>query len=230
MELSYRRHRFPPVVIQHAVCLYLRFTLSYRDVEDLLAERGLDISYETIRSWVLKFGPVIARRLRRRRPRPSDRWQLDELVVRIAGKRMYLWRTVDHEGEVLDVLVQLRRDSRAALRLMRKLLKKQGFVPKLLVTDKLRSYGSAFRQLQLTCPHKQGLRKNNRAENSHQPVRRLERKMQRFKSARSAQRFLSVHAAVHNTFYLQRHLVSRSTLRIFRAEATSEWRNAVAEV
>ena len=166
MELSYRRHRFPPVVIQHAVCLYLRFTLSYRDVEDLLAERGLDISYETIRSWVLKFGPVIARRLRRRRPRPSDRWQLDELVVRIAGKRMYLWRAVDHEGEVLDVLVQCRRDSRAALRLMRKLLKKQGFVPKLLVTDKLRSYGSAFRQLQLTCPHKQGLRKNNRAENS----------------------------------------------------------------
>jgi putative transposase len=128
------------------------------------------------------------------------------------------------------VLVQSRRDSRAALRLMRKLLRKQGFAPKLLVTDKLRSYGSAFRQLQLTCPHEQGLRKNNRAENSHQPVRRRERKMQRFKSARSAQRFLSMHAAVHNTFNLQRHLVSRSTLRIFRAEATSEWRNAVAAV
>jgi hypothetical protein len=116
MELSYRRHRFPPVVIQHAVWLYLRFTLSYRDVEDLLAERGLDISYETVRSWVLKFGPVIARRLQRRRPRPSDRWHLDEMVVRIAGKRMYLWRAVDHEGEVLDMLVQSRRDSRAALR------------------------------------------------------------------------------------------------------------------
>src|SRR5271165_4564416 len=152
----------------------------------------------------LKFGPVIARRLRRRRPRPSDRWHLDEMVVGIAGKRMYLWRAVDHEGEVLDMLVQSRRDSRAALRLMRKLLRKQGFVPKLLVTDKLRSYGSAFRQLQLTCPHEQGLRKNNRAENSHQPVRRRERKMQRFKSARSAQRFLSMHAAVHNTFNLQR--------------------------
>ena len=160
---------------------------------------GLDISYETIRSWVLKFGPVIARRLRGRRPRPSDRWHLDEMVVRIAGKRMYLWRAVDHEGEVLDMLVQSRRDSRSALRLMRKLLRKQGFVPKLLVTDKLRSYGAAFRQLQLTCPHEQGLRKNNRAENSHQPVRRRERKMQRFKSARSAQRFLSMHAAVHNT-------------------------------
>ena len=143
---------------------------------------------------------------------------------------MSLWRAVDHEGEVLDMLVQRRRDSRAALRLMRKLLRKQGFVPKLLVTDKLRSYGSAFRQLQLTCPHEQGLRKNNRAENSHQPVRRRERKMQRFKSARSAQRFLSMHAAVHNTFNLERHLVSRSTLRIFRAEAAGEWRNAVAAV
>ena len=126
------------------------------------------------------------------------------------------------------MLVQSRRDSQSALRLMRKLLRKQGFVPKLLVTDKLRSYGSAFRQLQLTCPHEQGLRKNNRAENSHQPVRRRERKMQRFKSARSAQRFLSMHAAVHNTFNLQRHLVSRSTLRTFRAEAASEWQNAVA--
>ncbi len=133
-EISYRRHRFPPVVIQHAVWLYLRFTLSYRDVEDLLAERGLDVSYETIRSWVLKFGPVIARRLRRRRCRPSDRWHLDEMVIRIAGKRMYLWRAVDHEGEVLDMLVQRRRDTQAALRLMRKLLKKQGFAPKLLVT------------------------------------------------------------------------------------------------
>ena len=190
MELSYRRHRFPPVVIQHAVWVYLRFTLSYRDVEDLLAERGLDISYETVRSWVLKFEPVIARRLRRGRPRPSDRWHLDGMVVRIAGKQMYLWRAVDHEGEVLDMLVQSRRDSRAALRLMRKLLRKQGFVPKLLVTDKLRSYGSAFRQLKLSCLHEQGLRTNNRAENSHQPVRRRERKMQRFKSARSAQRFL----------------------------------------
>ena len=157
------------------------------------------ISYETVRRWVLKFGPAIARRLRQRRPRPSNRWHLDEMVVRIAGKRMYLWRAVDHEGEVLDLLVQRRRDSRAALRLMRKLLKKHGFAPKLLVTDKLRSYTAAFRRLRLTCPHEQGLRKNNRAENSHQAVRRRERKQQRFKSARSAQRFLSMHAAVHNT-------------------------------
>jgi transposase-like protein len=137
-------------IIQHAIWLYLRFTLSYRDVEELLAEHGLDISYETVRRWVLKFGPAIARRLRRHRPWPSDRWHLDEMVVRIAGERMYLWRAVDHEGEVLDMLVQRRRDTRAALRLMRKLLKKQGFAPKLLVTDKLRSYGAAFRRLQLT--------------------------------------------------------------------------------
>jgi putative transposase len=227
-HLSYRRHRFPAPIIQHAIWLYLRFTLSYRDVEDLLAERGLDVSYETVRRWVLKFGPGIARRLRRSRPSPSDRWHLDEMVVRIAGKRMYLWRAVDHEGEVLDMLVQRRRDKRAALRLMRKLLRKQGFAPKLLVTDKLSSYGSAFRHLRLTCPHEQGIRKNNRPENSHQAVRRRERKMQRFKSAGSAQRFLSIHAAVHNTFNLQRHLISRSTLRTFRAEATAEWQAAVA--
>src|SRR5580693_7662842 len=187
--LCYRRHRFPPEIIQHAIWLYL--TLRYRDVEELLAERGLDISYETVRRWVLKFGPAIARRLRRRRPRPSNRWHLDEMVVRIAGERLYLWRAVDDEGEVLDMLVQRRRGGRAALRLMRKLLKKQGFVPKLLVTDKLRSYAPAFRRLRLTCRHEQGLRKNNRAENSHQAVRRRERKLQRFKSPRSAQRFLS---------------------------------------
>jgi putative transposase len=227
-SLTYRRHRFPASIIQHAVWLYLRFTLSYRDVEELLAERGIDVSYETVRRWVLKFGPLIARRLRQRRPQPSRRWHLDEMVVRIASRRMYLWRAVDDEGEILDMLVQRRRDTRAALRLMRKLLKKQGFAPKLLVTDKLRSYSSAFRHLRLTCPHEQGLRKNNRAENSHQVVRRRERKMQRFKSARLPQRFLSIHAAVHNTFNVQRHLVSRSALRKLRAEATRQWKGAVA--
>ena len=186
IALSYRRHRFPPAVIQHAIWLYLRFTLSYRDVEELLAERGLDLSYETVRRWVLKFGPIVARNLRHRRARPSDRWHLDEMVVRIAGRRMYLWRAVDHEGEVLDMLVQRRRGTRAALRLMRKLLRKQGFAPPLLTTDRLASYGAAFRHLRLTCRHQQGLRMNNRAENSHQAVRRRERKMQRFKSPGSS--------------------------------------------
>src|SRR5258706_13640741 len=160
----YRRHRFPALVIQHAVWLYLRFTLSYRDVEELLAERGLDVSYETIRRWVLKFGPVFARRLRSSRPKPTARWHLDEMVMRIAGETAYLWRAVDHEGEVLDVLVQRRRDKRAALKLMRKLLKKQGFAPAVVVTDKLRSYGAAFAELGLTACHEQGLRANNRAE------------------------------------------------------------------
>src|ERR1700730_18589147 len=229
VHLSYRRHRFPAPIIQHAIWLYLRFTLSYRDVEELLSERGLDLSYETIRRWVLKFGPAIARRLRPRRPRPGDRWHLDEMVVRIAGRRMYLWRPVDQEGEILDLLIQPRRDKRAAVRLMRKLLKKQGFAPKLAVTDKLRSYAAAFRALHLTGRHEQGLRMNNRPENSHQVVRRRERKMQRLKSVGSAQRFLSVHAAVQNTFYLQRYLISRSTLRKFRAEAMAHWQAAAAE-
>src|SRR6478672_4840848 len=154
-DISYRGHRFPPIVIQHAVWLYLRFTLSYRDVE-----------YETVRNWVLKFGPIIARRLRRGRPRPSDRWHLDEMVVRIAGKHMYLWRAVNHEGEVLEILVQRRRDRSAAVKLMRKLLRKQGFAPTRVTTDKLHSYGAAFRHLGLSCHHEQGLRENNRAENS----------------------------------------------------------------
>jgi len=150
---------------------------------------------------------MIARRLRQQRPRPSDRWHLDEMVVRIAGKRMYLWRAVDHEGEILDVLLQRRRDRRAAVKLMRKLLRKQGFAPKRVTTDQLRSYGAALRHLGLDCHHEKGLRQNNRVENSHQSVRRRERKMLRFKSPASAQRFLSMHAAVHNVFNLQRHLI-----------------------
>src|SRR5688572_28306581 len=164
--ISYSRHQFPPVVIQHAVWLYLRFTLSYRDVEDVLAERGLDISYETVRRWVLKFGAIFARRLRARRPRPSSQWHLDEMVVVIGGRRFYLWRAVDDEGEVLDILVQKSRDKAAAVKLMRKLLKKQGFAPTVVVTDKLRSYSAAKAQIGLTAHHEQSLRKNNRAENS----------------------------------------------------------------
>jgi putative transposase len=183
MTLSFARHQFPPAIIRHAVWLYARFTLSYRDVEDLLAERGLDLSYETVRRWVLKFGPLFARELRRRRPRPTARWHLDEMAVIISGRQFWLWRAVDDEGEVLDLLVQRRRDKAAAVKLIRKLLKKQGFAPEVLVTDKLRSYGAAKSEIRLAA---QGLRKNNRAENSHLPVRRRERKMQRFKSPGSA--------------------------------------------
>jgi len=180
--ISFARQQFPSDVIRHAVWLYFRFTLSFRDVEDLLAEHGLEVSYETVRRWVLKFGPLFARELRRRRHRPTSQWHLDEMAVLIAGRRFWLWRAVDDEGEVLDLLVQRRRDARAAAKLMRKLLRKQGFAPKTLVTDKLRSYGAAKTQLGLSARHEQGLRKNNRAENSHLPVRRRERKMQRFKS------------------------------------------------
>jgi transposase-like protein len=226
--ISFARHQFPPAIIRHTVWLYLRFTLSYRDVEDLLAERGLDVSYESVRRWVLKFGPLFARELRRRRHRPTSRWHLDEMGVLIGGKQFWLWRAVDDEGEVLDLLVQRRRDKNAAVKLMRKLLKKQGFAPDVLVTDKLRSYGAAKAALGLSARHEQGLRKNNRAENSHQPVRRRERKMQRFKSPGSAQRFLSNHAAVHNTFNVQRHLTSRATLRVLRGEALQTWRAATA--
>ena len=226
-KISYKRHRFPAEIIQHAVWLYFRFTLSFRDVEDLLAERGLDISYESIRYWVLKFGKQYARRIDQRRPRPNCRWHLDEVFVTINGKRMYLWRAVDDEGEVLDVLVQSRRNKKAALKLIRKLLKKHGFQPSVIVTDKLPSYGAALRELRLSRYHDFGGRKNNRAENSHQPVRRRERKMQRFKSAGSAQLFLSVHSSIYNHFNVQRHLISRNTLRQFRDTAAAEWCDVV---
>ncbi len=227
-KLSYSRYRFPAVIIQNAVWLYCRFTLSYRDVEDLLAERGLDVSYETVRRWVLKFGRIYATQIRRGRLRPTGRWHLDEMVIVIRGKRFYLWRAVDSEGEVLDFLVQSRRNTKAAIRLMRKLLRKQGFAPSTIVTDKLRSYSSALRALGLSAEHEQGLRKNNRAENSHQPVRRRERKMQRFKSPASAQRFLAIHGAVYNLFNVQRHLISRRTLRLFRGQAFDQWSQITA--
>jgi len=227
-KISYARHRFPPPIIQHAIWLYFRFSLSYRDVEDLLAERGIDVSYETIRRWVLKFGAIYAGNLRKQRPRPSGQWHLDEVFISINGKHSYLWRAVDNEGEVLEILVQSRRNKRAALKLMRKLLKKQGFIPDVIVTDKLPSYAAALRDLNLSDRHDFGGRKNNRAENSHLPIRRRERRMQRFKSPGSAQRFLSVHASVYNTFYVQRHLISRKTLRKFRSEAMNLWEPATA--
>jgi transposase-like protein len=228
--ICYARHRFPPDVIRHAVWLYLRFTLSYRDVEDLLAERGLIVSNESIRRWVLKFGPVIAKNLRVIRPKAYTRWHLDEMVVSLSGKQMFMWRAVDGEGEVLEILVQPRRDKVAALRLLRKLLRRHGFSPTVIVTDKLRSYGAGLLQIGFSGLHEQGLRANNRAENSHQPVRRRERKMQGFKSAKSAQRFVSIHAAVYNTFNVQRHLISRPTHRRFRTAAHQTWREATAAV
>ena len=226
----YTRHRFPPSIIQHAVWQYFRFPLNYRDVEDLLAERGVEVSYETVRRWALKFGTTYARELRRKRLRPDNRWHLDEVFASINGKRKYLWRAVDGEGEVLDILVQSRRNKKAALKLMRRLLKSQGYVPDAIVTDKLPSYGAALRELGLSRPHDFGGRKNNRAENSHLPIRQRERRMKRFKSSRSAQRFLSTHAAIYNTFNIQRHLISRQIMRQFRNEAMDVWMNVTTAV
>src|ERR1035438_5512860 len=227
-KISYAGYRLPPEIIQQAIWLYLRFTLSLRDIEDLLAERAIGVSYETVRRWVNHFGPLIVADLRKRRPKPHATWHLDEVYLKIDGRMVYLWRAVDAEGEVLDALVQSKRNKHAALKLMRKLLKKYAFVPQRLVTDDLRSYGAAARDLGLENRHERGRWKNNRAENSHQSTRRRERKMQRFKSVGSAQKFLSSHAAVYNTFNVQRHLTSAQTHRTLRAAAMNTWREAVA--
>ena len=222
--ISFKRHRFPPDIICHAVWLYFRFTLSFRDVEELLAQRGIDVSYETIRCWTLKFGPRIARNLKRRRHPPSPRWHLDEMVVKIRGRYMYLWRAVDDEGEVLDMIMQHRRDAEAALKLIKRLIWSQRMVPETVTTDGLLSYAVALAELGLADRHRPGrLRENNRAENSHLPIRRRERKMQGFRSQRSAQKFLTTHAAVYNAFNTERHLVSRQILRQFCTTAHAEW-------
>ena len=228
-SISFKRHRFPADVIRHAVWLYFRFSLSFRDVEELLAQRGIEVSYETIRCWTIKFGPLIAKRLKKRRGAPSPRWHLDEMVCWIGGKRMYLWRAVDDEGEVLDLVVQRRRDTEAALRLLKRLLHNQPVEPETITTDGLLSHGAALDRLDLRHLHRPGrLRENNRVENSHLPIRRRVRQQQRFKSQASAQRFLTTHAAIYTTFSTQRHLISRPTLRRFRTDAASAWASAVA--
>ena len=229
--ILFKRHRFPPGVIRYAVWLYFRFTLSVRDVEELLAQRGIEVSREAVRCWVIKFGPLIAANLRRSRSPPTGRWHLDEMVVKISGQRMYLWRAVDDEGEVLDVLVQKRRNKVAALKLLRRLLKNQGIHPEVIVTDGLASYPAAMRILGCKDRHHPGrLRDNNRVENSHLVIRRRERKQQKFKSQGSAQRFLSSHGPIYNTFNIQPHLISRPGLRTLRAGAHQAWAEATAAV
>ncbi|SCY88689.1 IS6 family transposase [Paracoccus tibetensis] len=196
----YAGHRYPAVVIAHAVWLYFRFPLSLRMVEEMLAERGIVVSHETIRRWGLKFGAAYAAEIRRRQRATGDRWHLDEVAISIAGKTHWLWRAVDQQGVVLDILVQSRRDARAAKRLLRKLMKRHGRVPRVMVTDKLRSYGAAARAIMPGVEHRQHKGLNNRAENSHQPTRRRERIMKRFKSPGQAQRFLAIHDQVANLF------------------------------
>src|ERR671912_699833 len=198
----YAGYRFPGEVISHAVWLYFRFPLSLRMVEEMLAARGIAVSHETVRQWTRKFGQAFANQIRRRLPGAGDKWHLEEVVITIAGVKHWLWRAVDQTGFVLDVLVQSRRDQRAARRLLRKLLKRQGRAPRVMITDKLASYSAAKRVVMPGVEHRQHKGLNNRAENSHQPTRRRERIMKRFKSAGQAQRFLSVHDQVANLFRL----------------------------
>jgi putative transposase len=220
---SYQGYRFPPEIISHAVWLYYRFCLSFRDVEDLLAKRGVIVSYETIRQWSRKFGAEYARKLKRREGRLGDTWHLDELFVMIQGERQYLWRAVDQDGDVIDILVQPRRNRRAAQRFFRKLLKGQGREPRRLVTDKLRSYGAAHRTIMPSVIHDTERYANNRAEVSHQPTRQRERQMRRFKSAAQAQQFLSVHGVILNLFRVGRHLLRPANHRILRERSFLVW-------
>lgn len=217
------RHRFAAEIISYAVWLYHVFSLSFRDVELILAERGVLVSYETVRRWCKKFAASFADRLRRRRPRPGDKWHMDEVFIRIQGVQHYLWRAVDQHGVVLDILVQARRDAQAAKRFFKRLLKGLQYEPRVIVTDKLRSYGVAQRQLLPGVEHRQSRYLNNRAENSHRPTRRRERQMQRFKSSRQAQDFLSAHSFIYGHFRPQRHQLAACVYREIRFNAFNVW-------
>jgi len=222
--ISYKRHRFPQQIIAHAVWLYFRFPLSLRLVEELLLERGIVVSYETIRRWGRKFGPAYARQLRRKPPAVRDVWHLDEVVISIAGRKHWLWRAVDQDGYVLDEIVQSRRDTKAARRLLVRLLKRQSMPPKRIITDKLRSYGAAKRDVMPGVEHRSHKGLNNRAENSHLPLRKRERTMQGFRSAGSLQRFISIFSALRNLFVIPRHKRSALATHIHRIRAIAHWK------
>ncbi|MFC9643869.1 IS6 family transposase [Streptomyces mirabilis] len=209
--------RYPVEVISHCVWLYFRFPVSYREVEELMLQRGVIVSYETIRRWCAKFGQAYANGLRRRRPRPGDKWHLDEVFIKVNGVQKYLWRAVDQDGNVLDILVQNRRDKAAARRFFRRLMKKTRSVPRVIVTDKLRSYGAAHREVMHSVEHRSHKGLNNRAENSHQPTRQRERAMKGFRSVGAAQRFLSTFSGISPHFRPHRHLMTASQ---HRAEMT----------
>ncbi|WP_189327579.1 IS6 family transposase [Streptomyces flaveus] len=213
---SYKGHRYPVEIISHCVWLYHRFPLSLREVEELMLQRGVVVSYETVRRWCAKFGQTYANGLRRRRPRPGDKWHLDEVFIKTNGEQKYLWRAVDADGNVLDVLVQCRRDTAAVRRFFRRLMKKTRTVPRMVVTDRLRSYGTARREVMPSVGHRQSKYLNNRAENSHQPTRQRERAMKGFRSV-AAQRFLSAFSGISPHFRPRRHLIPASN---YRAEMT----------
>ena len=225
---SYKGHRYPVEIIGHCVWLYFRFSLSFREVEELMLARGVVVSYETIRRWCAKFGQAYANQLRRRRPRPGDKWHLDEVFIRINGKIHYLWRAVDQHGNVLDILVQPRRDAQAAKKFFRRLLKGLRYGPRVLVTDKLASYGAAHRVVMPSVAHRRSKYLNNRAENSHQPTRQRERSMKRFKSARHAQRFLSAFSGISPHFRVRRHLLSAADYRQVMANRFAVWDEVTA--
>src|SRR3982750_4649053 len=219
----YAGYRFPGEIISHAVWLYFRFPLSLRMVEEILAARGITVSHETVRQWARKFGQAFANQIRRRLPCAGDKWHLDEGCLMIGGKKHWLWRAVDQDGVVLDVLVQKRRDKPAAKRLLRKLLKRQTRVPRVMITDKLASYGAAKDEVMPSVEHRRHKGLNNRAENSHQPTRRRERQMKRFKSPGQAQRFLSAHDGINNLFHLYRDHLPAAEYRAVRAQAFAIW-------
>ncbi len=227
--VSYKGFRFPAEIISHAVWLYHRFSLSFRDVEELLYERGVTVTYETVRQWCRKFGQAYANQLRHRRPRPGDKWHLDEVFLKINGKRHYLWSAVDQEGNVLDILMQSRRNKGAAKKFFRKLLKGCEYVPRVIITDKLASYGAARRVVLSGVEHRQSRYLNNRAENSHQPTRKRERVMQRFKSARHAQRFLSAFGPIRDHFFPRPHRMKAGEYRAERETRFQVW-NEVTRV
>jgi len=224
----YKRHRFPPEIIQHAVWLYHRFNLSFRDIEDLLHERGLEVSYEAIRLWCNKFGPEYAKRLKKKRNGFGDTFYIDEVFVKINGIQHYLWRAVDQDGDVIDVFLQERRDGKAAKRFFKRLLKSNQEKPWKIVTDKLGSYRVAHRELIPDVIHDTSQYANNKAELSHQPTRVRERCMRKFKSMEQAQRFLSAHSEVYNLFNLGRHCISAKNYRMLRSRAVASWKSVVA--
>jgi putative transposase len=223
----YKRYRFLSEIIQYTVWLYYRFNLSHRDIEDLLAERGINVSYEAIRLWCIRFGPKYAARLKKKHQGYGDTFFIDEVFIKIDGKQHYPWRAVDQDGEVVDVFLQKRRDGAAAKRFFKRLLKKHHDESRKIVTDKLRSYGVAHRELIPDTIHDTSQYANNRAELSHQPTRVRERGMRRFKSVAQAQRFLAVHSAVYNLFNLGRHLISARHYRLFRLRALASWKSVV---